>query len=203
MFWLYGDVLRQVLVKPTNDTSRSYSAGTDRNERVSELCTAKEQPQRDEAIKGMRHRYAGAVHQHQTPDEKQASSKQSRDPVAPVFSLPPPPSSHHRDRTSTTAAHRQSLQELPCLSQPSRRPVHSGDPLPLASYDTAQRPSHRAGELSAGQPAHLQQDPWAPAGSQQQPPPPPPPHAPTQERAAQRPPRSRPGRPKRRGQDKP
>ncbi|XP_030258392.1 small conductance calcium-activated potassium channel protein 1a isoform X2 [Sparus aurata] len=125
----------------------------------------------------MRHRYAGAVHQHQTPDEKQASSKQSRDPVAPVFSLPPPPSSHHRDRTSTTAAHRQSLQELPCLSQPSRRPVHSGDPLPLASYDTAQRPSHRAGELSAGQPAHLQQDPWAPAGSQQQPPPPPPPQS--------------------------
>ncbi|XP_036940962.1 small conductance calcium-activated potassium channel protein 1a isoform X1 [Acanthopagrus latus] len=123
----------------------------------------------------MRHRYAGAVHQHQTPDEKQASSKQSRDPVAPVFSLPPPPSSHHRDRTSTTAAHRQSLQELPCLSQPSRRPVHSGDPLPLASYDTAQRPSHRAGELSAGQPAHLQQDPWAPVGSQQQQPPPPPP----------------------------
>ncbi|XP_018532599.1 small conductance calcium-activated potassium channel protein 1a isoform X1 [Lates calcarifer] len=126
----------------------------------------------------MRHRYAGAVHQHQIPDEKQGSSKQSRDPDAPVFSLPPPPSSHHRDRTSTTAAHRQSLQELPCLSQPTRRPVHSGDPLPLASYDTAQRPSHRGSEPNTGQPAHLQQDPWAPAGSQQQqqpqPPPPPP-----------------------------
>ncbi|XP_044224822.1 small conductance calcium-activated potassium channel protein 1a isoform X1 [Thunnus albacares] len=121
----------------------------------------------------MRHRYAGAVHQHQIPDEKQGSSKQSRDPVAPVFSLPPPPSSHHRDRTSTTAAHRQSLQELPCLSQPSRRPVHSGDPLPLACYDTAQRPSHRGSEPSTGQPAHLQQDPWAPAGSQQQQQPPP------------------------------
>ncbi|XP_071348938.1 small conductance calcium-activated potassium channel protein 1a isoform X1 [Trachinotus anak] len=121
----------------------------------------------------MRHRYAGAVHQHQIPDEKQGSSKQSRDPDAPVFSLPPPPSSHHRDRTSTTAAHRQSLQELPCLSQPTRRPVHSGDPLPLASYDTAQRPSHRGCEPSTGQPAHLQQDPWAPAGSQQQQQPPP------------------------------
>ncbi|XP_078120578.1 small conductance calcium-activated potassium channel protein 1a isoform X1 [Sander vitreus] len=116
----------------------------------------------------MRHRYAGAVQQHQPPDEKQASSKQSPDPVAPVFSLPPPPSSHHRDRTSSTAAHRQSLQELPCLSQPYRRPVHSGDPLPLASYDTAQQPSHRGTEPSVGQPAHLQQDPWAPAGSQQQ-----------------------------------
>uniref|UniRef100_A0AAQ5WWA7 Calmodulin-binding domain-containing protein n=2 Tax=Amphiprion ocellaris TaxID=80972 RepID=A0AAQ5WWA7_AMPOC len=120
----------------------------------------------------MRHRYAGAVHQHQIPDDKHGNSKQNRDQVAPVFSLPPPPSSHHRDRTSTTAAHRQSLQELPCLSQPTRRPVHSGDPLPLASYDTSQRPSHRAGEPSTGKPAHLQQDPWAPAGSHQQPPPP-------------------------------
>nr|XP_040027138.1 small conductance calcium-activated potassium channel protein 1a isoform X1 [Gasterosteus aculeatus aculeatus] len=119
----------------------------------------------------MRHRCAGAVHQHHVPDEKQASSEQSGDPVAPVFSLPPPPSSQHRDRTSSTAAHRQSLQELPCLSQPSRRPVHSGDP--LASYDTAQPPSRRTGEPSStGKPAHLQQDPWAPAGSrrQQQPP---------------------------------
>ncbi|KAM4552862.1 small conductance calcium-activated potassium channel protein 1a isoform 1-T1 [Odontesthes bonariensis] len=119
----------------------------------------------------MRHRYAGAVHQHQPPDEAQGSSEQSRDPEAPVFSLPPPPSSHHRDRTPTTA-HRQSLQELPCLSQPSRRPAHSGDPLPLASYDITQRPSHRGFEPSPGQPAHLQQDPWAPAGSQHQSPPP-------------------------------
>ncbi|KAM7400915.1 hypothetical protein PAMA_005216 [Pampus argenteus] len=150
VFWLYSDVLRQVLVKPTNDTSRSYSVGTGRNERVSELCTAKEQPQRDEAIKGMRQRYAGAVHQHQIHDEKQGISKQSRDPVAPVFSLPPPPSSHHRDRTSTSAAHRQSLQELPCLSQPSRRPVHSGDPLPLACYDTTERPSHRGNRNKSG-----------------------------------------------------
>ncbi|XP_065809969.1 small conductance calcium-activated potassium channel protein 1a isoform X1 [Labrus bergylta] len=119
----------------------------------------------------MRHRYAGAVYQHQTPDQKQASSAQSRDPAAPVFSLPPPPSSHHRDRAPTTTAQRQSLQELPCLSQPSRRPVRSGDPLPLASYDAVQRPSHRAGEPSTRQPEHLQQDPWAPVGSQQQQPP--------------------------------
>ncbi|KAM4605072.1 small conductance calcium-activated potassium channel protein 1a isoform 1-T1 [Polymixia lowei] len=120
----------------------------------------------------MRHRYAGAVHQHQIPDEKRGNGAQSQDPVAPVFSLPPPPSSHHRDRSSTTAAYRQSLQELPCLSQPPRRPITSGDPLPLASYDIAQRPSHRGGEPSAGKPAHLQQDPWAAAGSQPPPPPP-------------------------------
>ncbi|GLD70759.1 small conductance calcium-activated potassium channel protein 1a isoform X1 [Lates japonicus] len=82
--------------------------------------------------------------------------------------------------TALTTAARQSLQELPCLSQPTRRPVHSGDPLPLASYDTAQRPSHRGSEPNTGQPAHLQQDPWAPASSQQQqqqPPPPPPPQS--------------------------
>nr|XP_043887102.1 small conductance calcium-activated potassium channel protein 1a isoform X2 [Solea senegalensis] len=116
----------------------------------------------------MRHRYAGAVHQHHIPDQKPGSAKPSRDPDAPVFSLPPPPSSHHRDRTSTTAAHRQSLQELPCLSQPTRRPVHSGDPQPLESYDTAQRPSHRHTQPNTGLPARLQQDPWAPVGSQQQ-----------------------------------
>lgn len=45
VFWPYGDVLRLVLVKPTNETSRLYSAGTDRNERVSELYKAKEHPQ--------------------------------------------------------------------------------------------------------------------------------------------------------------
>ncbi|MEQ2195185.1 hypothetical protein XENOCAPTIV_008775 [Xenoophorus captivus] len=170
VLWLNCDVLRQVLVKPTNDTSRSYSAGTDSNEWVSELYTAKEHPQRDEADKGMRHRYAGAVHQHHTPDEKQGNNERRREQVAPVFSLPPPPSSHHRVRTSTTAAQRQNLQELPCVSQPSRRPVHSGDPLPLASYDTSQRPSHRGGEPSPGQPTHLQQEPWAPDGSRQPPP---------------------------------
>ncbi|KAM6918875.1 LOW QUALITY PROTEIN: small conductance calcium-activated potassium channel protein 1a [Xenentodon cancila] len=121
----------------------------------------------------MRHRYAGAVHQHQIPDKKKGNSEQIRDQIAPVFSLPPPPSSHHRDRTSTTAAHFHSLQELPYLIQPSRRPVQSGDPLPLASFDTTQPQSHRDGEPNIGQPAHLQQNPWAPVGSQQQQPPPP------------------------------
>ncbi|KAM4556630.1 small conductance calcium-activated potassium channel protein 1a isoform 1-T1 [Fundulus diaphanus] len=114
----------------------------------------------------MPHRYAGAVHQHNIPDEKQGNNERSREQVAPVFSLPPPPSSHQRVRTETTTAQRQSLQELPCVSQPSRRPVHSGDPLPLASYDTSRRPSHQGGETSASQPAHLQRDPWAPDGSQ-------------------------------------
>lgn len=163
---LDGDVLRQVPVQPTNGISRSYSAGTERNEWVSVLCTAKEQAQRDEAG-GMRHRCAGAVHQHHSLDGKPGPQEPSRDRVAPIFSLPPPPSSLHR-----AAAQRHSLQELPCLSQPSRRPVHSGDPLPPAIDDTTRRPSHRGGEASAGQPAHLQQqDPWAPAGSQQQSPP--------------------------------
>ncbi|XP_038127187.1 small conductance calcium-activated potassium channel protein 2-like isoform X3 [Cyprinodon tularosa] len=111
----------------------------------------------------MRHRYAGAVHQHHIPGEKQGSSERSREQVAPVFSLPPPPSSHQRVRTSATAAQRQSLQELPCVSQPSRRTVRSGDPLPLASYSTGRRPSRQGGETG-------QQDPWAPDGSQQPPP---------------------------------
>ncbi|KAM8838981.1 small conductance calcium-activated potassium channel protein 2-like isoform 1-T1 [Synchiropus picturatus] len=75
----------------------------------------------------MRHRYAGAVHQHQ--------EKQSRDPAAPVFSLPPPPSSQQ-------AAPRQSLQELPCVSQPSRRPPGCAS-------------AQRAADPSAGR-----QDPW-------------------------------------------
>ncbi|KAM4727859.1 small conductance calcium-activated potassium channel protein 1a isoform 1-T1 [Anableps anableps] len=119
----------------------------------------------------MRHRYAGAVHQHHIPDEKQGNNERSREQVAPVFSLPPPPSSHHRVRTSTAAVQRQSLQELPCVSQPPRRPVHSGDQLPLASNDTSRRPSHRDGEPCAGQPVHLQQDPWAPDGSLPPPPP--------------------------------
>ncbi|XP_068604760.1 small conductance calcium-activated potassium channel protein 2-like [Brachionichthys hirsutus] len=96
----------------------------------------------------MRHRCAGAAHQPQNPDEQHGIREQSHGTVTPVFSLPPPPSSHHRDRTLTTGAHRQSLQELPCLSQPSRRPVHGGGP-------------------TGGQPAHLRQDPWAPAGAQQ------------------------------------
>ncbi|KAM6948813.1 small conductance calcium-activated potassium channel protein 1a isoform 1-T1 [Aplochiton taeniatus] len=119
----------------------------------------------------MRHRYAGAVHQHHSPDRDQGSSARSQDPntATPVFSLPPPPSSH-RER-STTNTHRQNHSDLPCLSQPSRRsvnvcqPQHSGDPLPLTSYDIAQRPSHRVGEPT-GQSAHLQQNPWAAAGSQ-------------------------------------
>ncbi|CAM9208905.1 unnamed protein product, partial [Lampetra planeri] len=125
----------------------------------------------------MRHRYAGGVHQHQIPPEPAASSKQSRAQVAPVFSLPPPPSSHHRDRTPTAAAPRQSLQELPCLSQPSRRAGHSGDPRSLGLCDTAQTPPQRGSGSSTGQPAHLQQDPWAPAGSQQQQQLPPPPQS--------------------------
>uniref|UniRef100_A0A1A8MGD9 Potassium intermediate/small conductance calcium-activated channel, subfamily N, member 1a n=2 Tax=Nothobranchius pienaari TaxID=704102 RepID=A0A1A8MGD9_9TELE len=106
----------------------------------------------------MRHRCAGAVHQQHI---LYGNSEQNRDQVTPVFSLPPPPSSQHRVRTST-ATH---LRELPCLSQPSRRPVHSDAPLPLESYDTSRRPSSRGSEPSTGQPAHLQ-DPWAPVGSQ-------------------------------------
>ncbi|XP_061696343.1 small conductance calcium-activated potassium channel protein 1a isoform X1 [Syngnathoides biaculeatus] len=106
----------------------------------------------------MRHRYAGAVYQHQNPQQKRASSKPSGEPAdAPVFSLPPPPSSsHHRDRASTTDAHRRSLQELPCVSQPARRAPQGGDTPPSASSCNAE------GGVT-GAPATLQQDPWAPA----------------------------------------
>ncbi|XP_019730676.1 small conductance calcium-activated potassium channel protein 2-like isoform X2 [Hippocampus comes] len=113
----------------------------------------------------MRHRYAGAVYQHQLPQQKRASSsKPSGEQDAPVFSLPPPPSSsHHRDRASTTDAHRRSLQELPCVSQPAPRAPHGGDaPPPAGSRDSAHRERGGTGG-SAGEPATLQQDPWAPA----------------------------------------
>ncbi|XP_077373816.1 small conductance calcium-activated potassium channel protein 1a isoform X1 [Festucalex cinctus] len=96
----------------------------------------------------MRHRYAGAVSQHQNPQQKP-----SGEPDLPVFSLPPPPSSsHHRDRASTTDAHRRSLQELPCVSlQPARRAPHGGDAPP---------PAPPAGRE---EPAASQRDPWAPS----------------------------------------
>ncbi|XP_057712855.1 small conductance calcium-activated potassium channel protein 1a isoform X1 [Corythoichthys intestinalis] len=98
----------------------------------------------------MRHRYAGAVYQHQIPQQKQ--KRASGEPDAPVFSLPPPPSSssQHRDRASTTDAHRRSLQELPCVSQPAaaaRKAPHGGD-----------SPAPPAGSGDTGE-----QDPWAPA----------------------------------------
>ncbi|XP_034147332.1 small conductance calcium-activated potassium channel protein 1a isoform X3 [Esox lucius] len=119
----------------------------------------------------MRHRYAGAVYQHQIPDEERGSAN-SPDPnlVAPVFSLPPPPPSV-RERSATTS-HYQNHHQLPCLNQPSRRGVHAcqtqhGEPPPLTSYDSAQRPSHLVCE-PAGQPEHLQQNLWAAAGSQPQ-----------------------------------
>ncbi|XP_013888202.1 small conductance calcium-activated potassium channel protein 1a isoform X2 [Austrofundulus limnaeus] len=109
---------------------------------------------------GMRHRCAGAVHQHHVLDGKPGTPEPSRDRVAPIFSLPPPPPpSQHRVRACPPSAPRHSLQELPCVSQPCRTPGRSRDPLPLID-DTDLRPS---------QPAHLQQqDPWAPAGSQHQ-----------------------------------
>ncbi|XP_041697667.1 small conductance calcium-activated potassium channel protein 2-like isoform X2 [Coregonus clupeaformis] len=119
----------------------------------------------------MRHRYAGAVYQHQIPDEERGSvQSQDPNPVAPVFSLPPPPPSF-RER-STTTLHYLNHHQLPCLSKPSRRGIHAcqpqhGEPPPLTSYNIAQRPSHRVCE-PAGQPAHLQQNRWAAAGSQPQ-----------------------------------
>ncbi|XP_072768973.1 small conductance calcium-activated potassium channel protein 1a [Nerophis lumbriciformis] len=89
----------------------------------------------------MRHRCAGAVHQHQQHQQQHQTPQQtaaSGEPDAPVFSLPPPPSSQQRE----CDAHRRSLQELPCLSQPARR---GETPFPAGAQ---------------------QQDPWAPAGSQ-------------------------------------
>ncbi|KAJ8011305.1 hypothetical protein DPEC_G00056770 [Dallia pectoralis] len=118
----------------------------------------------------MRHRYAGAVYQHQIPDEERGSAT-SPDPntVAPVFSLPPPPRSVRERPTST--AHNQNHRQLPCLNQPPRRGVHAGqtqhgEPPPL-SCDGAQRPSHLV-RGPPGQPAHLQRNLWAAAGSQPQ-----------------------------------
>ncbi|XP_046883851.1 small conductance calcium-activated potassium channel protein 1a [Hypomesus transpacificus] len=114
----------------------------------------------------MRHRYAGAVHQQLTPNEERDSA-QNRDPN-PVYILPPPPSSH-RERSST-ATNCQNNQELPCVSQPSRRgitacPPQHGDPLPLASYNIPERPSQQSGGPT-GQHPHLQQNLWAATSSQ-------------------------------------
>ncbi|XP_037132698.1 myb-like protein AA [Syngnathus acus] len=124
----------------------------------------------------MRHRYAGAVYQHQIPQQKRASSsnssnssngsssKPSGEPDAPVFSLPPPPSScHHRDRASTTDVHRRSLQELPCVSQPTPRAPHGRDTPPRAGSRDSARRERGVTEGSTGEPATLKQEPWAPA----------------------------------------
>ncbi|XP_061587439.1 small conductance calcium-activated potassium channel protein 1a [Cololabis saira] len=126
----------------------------------------------------MRHRCAGAVHQHHQQHQHHIPEQLIPEQLIPeqrsgVFSLPPPPCDH-RARAPTTGAHCHSLQQLPCLTQPSRRPVPGGEPLPLASF-TTQRP-HRGGEASTGLPAHLQQqDPWAPPSPLFPPPIPPPP----------------------------
>ncbi|XP_028329449.1 small conductance calcium-activated potassium channel protein 1a isoform X2 [Gouania willdenowi] len=127
----------------------------------------------------MRHRYAGAVHQHHSPDGAPGpAGEPGAAAAAAVFSLPPPPSA---------AAHRHSLQELPCLRPP---------PLPRHSHDsTLQRPSRRAREEPG---AHLQ-DPWAPAGGAADPlfpspppPPPPPCHCSFSEQEARNPPKQPP-----------
>lgn len=145
--------MRLVLVKSTNETSRFDSSGVDRYERVSEVYKAKERPQQDAAIEGMRHRYAGAVHQHQFPDAEQRnaqsnpaiSQKGNSSPVAPLFSLPPPPPSQ-RER-STTSYH-QNHHDLPCQNQSATQAVHVrqlqyGKPSSLTSQEIVPRPARQ------------------------------------------------------------
>ncbi|XP_030630557.1 small conductance calcium-activated potassium channel protein 1a [Chanos chanos] len=144
--------MRLVLIKPTNETSRLDSSGADRNEWVSVLYNAKEQPQQDTAIEGMRHRYAGAVCQHQIPDAEHRKTqsistriqKGEQSPVAPLFSLPPPPPSL---KERFTASYHQSHRELPCPDR-AKKGVHDcqsqhSKPPPLTNHGIVQRPLHQ------------------------------------------------------------
>ncbi|XP_031418919.1 small conductance calcium-activated potassium channel protein 1a isoform X2 [Clupea harengus] len=147
--------MRLVLVKSTNETSQFDSSGVDRYERVSEVYKAKERPQQDAAIEGMRHRYAGAVHQHQFPDAEQrnaqsnsaTSEKGNSSPVAPLFSLPPPPPSQ---RERSTSSYHQNHDDLPCQNQSATQAVHVrqlqfGKSPSLTSQEIVQRPARQGG----------------------------------------------------------
>ncbi|XP_055058201.2 small conductance calcium-activated potassium channel protein 1a isoform X1 [Misgurnus anguillicaudatus] len=124
--------MRQVLIKPTNETSSLAAFGAHRNEWVSVLYKAKEQPQQDADIEGMRHRCAGAVQQHPTNDTEtvdcqSVSARVYKDgprPVAPLFSLPPPPPSIKERPTS-------SHHNRHVLSYPERATRKDGECLPL------------------------------------------------------------------------
>ncbi|XP_056599322.1 small conductance calcium-activated potassium channel protein 1a [Triplophysa dalaica] len=80
----------------------------------------------------MRHRYAGAVHQHQTDDtdDRDCPSISARfqeeepRPVAPLFSLPPPPPSIKERPTSSN----QSRHALSCPERITRKGVRDCEP---------------------------------------------------------------------------
>ncbi|XP_041963371.1 small conductance calcium-activated potassium channel protein 1a isoform X1 [Alosa sapidissima] len=101
----------------------------------------------------MRHRYAGAVQQHQFPDAEQRnaqsnpaiSQKGNSSSVAPLFSLPPPPPSQ-RER-STTSYH-QNHHDLPCQNQSATQAVHVrqlqyGKPPYLTSQEIVPQPARQ------------------------------------------------------------
>jgi len=135
------------LLKPTNETSQIGSFGAHRNEWVSVLYKAKEQPQQDADIEGMRHRHAGAVHQPHTNDaDARDSHKEGSSPVAPLFSLPPPPPSI-KER-STSSHHSRLVQSCPdrgtrngeCLPLTGRCVLAQGAHSDRQSYDNQPHP---------------------------------------------------------------
>ncbi|KAG7487908.1 hypothetical protein MATL_G00028510 [Megalops atlanticus] len=158
--------MRLVLVKPTNRTSRLDSTGAVRNERVPEYYSAREQPQQDEAVEGMQHRYSGAVFQHQTPSQEQRSAdstaiysqKAASNRTPPVCSLPPPPPPL---RQRSTTLYQQNNQELPNPSLLTRQDStphqlqHGGSPL-VTSHGTGQRHKNQGCGFTS-QSIHLQQ----------------------------------------------
>ncbi|XP_035271427.1 small conductance calcium-activated potassium channel protein 1b isoform X3 [Anguilla anguilla] len=159
--------MRLVLVKPTNRTSRLDSTGAVRNERVPDYYSAREQPQQDEAVEGMQHRYSGAVFQHQTPSQEQRSAdssasysqKAASSRTPPVCSLPPPPPPH---RQRSTALYQQNNQELPNPSLFTRQDttphqLQQDGAQRVTSHGTGQRPPNE-GCGFASQPLRLQQN---------------------------------------------
>ncbi|XP_051553176.1 small conductance calcium-activated potassium channel protein 3-like isoform X2 [Myxocyprinus asiaticus] len=135
--------MRQDLIEPTNKTSQLGSFGAHRNEWVSVVHTARERPQQDADIEGMRHRYAGAVQQHHANDTDARDSqsvsarvqKEGSRPVSPLFSLPPPPPSIKERSTSS----HQSRLVLSCPDHTTREGVHDckpqhGESLSLTSH---------------------------------------------------------------------
>ncbi|KAL2097620.1 hypothetical protein ACEWY4_006827 [Coilia grayii] len=101
----------------------------------------------------MRHRYAGAVHQHQFPDADQRnaqsnstiSQKGYSSSVAPLFSLPPPPPSQ---RERPTTSYHQNHHDLPCQNQSATQTVHVhqlqyGKPPSLTSQEIVPRPERQ------------------------------------------------------------
>ncbi|XP_036410054.1 small conductance calcium-activated potassium channel protein 2-like [Megalops cyprinoides] len=121
----------------------------------------------------MRHRWSGAVHQHQAPSQEVSSANSSAphsrqtapSPGAPLCSLPPPPPPL-RQRSSNP--YHRNHRELPnpnaCIQRGNSPPqLQSGGQPPAPSYGTEQRVETQRCAL-AGQPLHPQQSLGAAAG---------------------------------------